>query len=244
MNKAVLITGAAGGIGSALARAFAAEGYRVALNYCRSESAAKALEQELVTGGMHAFAVKADVSDSLQVQAMVGAVEERFGGIDILINNAGVAQQKLFTDITEDDFSLMFDVHVKGCFYCSKAVLPAMLRRHNGVILNISSVWGVYGASCEVHYSAAKAAIIGLTKALAKEVAPSGIRVNAIAPGVIDTPMNGSLSDADALLLKDSTPVGRLGNAGDVAAAALFLADDKASFITGQVLGVDGGFCG
>lgn len=244
MSKTVLITGATGGIGSALARAFAVDGYRVALNYCRSESAAKALEAELTSGGLHAFAVKADVSDSSQVHTMVGAVEKRFGGIDVLISNAGIAQQKLFTDITEDDFSRMFDVHVKGCFFCCRAVLPAMLRRHNGVILNISSVWGIHGASCEVHYSAAKASIIGLTKALAKEVAPSGVRVNALAPGVIDTPMNGALNDADTKQLKDLTPLGRLGCAADVAAAALFLADDKAAFITGQVLGVDGGFCG
>lgn len=242
MNKTALVTGAAGGIGSAAARAFAREGCNVILNYCRSKSAALALEDELNAAGCVALAVCADVADPAQVTEMFRLCGERFGGADVLVNNAGIAQQKLFTDITQADYNAMFDVNVRGCFNCCQAALPYMIRQKRGKIINISSVWGVVGASCEVHYSAAKAAVIGMTRALAKEAGPSGIQVNCIAPGVIDTAMNACFCGETMEQLMLNTPLGRLGSPEDVAGLILFLASDKADFITGQIIGADGGF--
>lgn len=242
MNKSVIITGAAGGIGSAAARLFAQNGYSVLLNYCHSRTQAETLESELRSAGYDAFAVKADIADASQVKAMFKAGLERFGSLDVLVNNAGIAQQKLFTDITPEDYDNMFDINVKGCFHCCQNALPPMIRQKKGKIINISSVWGISGASCEVHYSASKAAVIGLTKALAKEVAPSNIQVNCIAPGVIDTAMNAGFSSETMEQLAIETPLGRLGTPEDVAELILFLASDKSNFITGQVIGVDGGF--
>lgn len=243
MNKTALVTGAAGGIGSAAARAFAREGYSVVINYHRSKDAAQALENELRAAGYGALAVCADIADPSQVSEMFRLCGEQFGGVDVLVNNAGIAQQKLFTDITQADYDAMFDVHVRGCFNCCQAALPHMIRQKKGKIINISSVWGVTGASCEVHYSAAKAAVIGMTKALAKEVGPSGIQVNCVTPGVIDTAMNaGHCGDTMAQLIQE-TPLGRLGSPDDVAELIVFLASCKADFITGQIIGVDGGYC-
>jgi 3-oxoacyl-[acyl-carrier protein] reductase len=242
MNKTALVTGAAGGIGSAAARAFAREGYNVIINYCRSKQAALVLEAELRAGGCDAMAVCADVADPAQVDGMFRRCAERFGGVDVLVNNAGIAQQKLFTDITQTDYDRMFDVHVRGCFNCCRVALPYMIRQKNGNIINIGSVWGMAGASCEAHYSAAKAAVAGMTKALAKEVGPSNIRVNCVAPGVIETPMNAQHSAETMEQLKEATPLGRLGTPEDVAGLILFLASEKAGFITGQIIGVDGGF--
>ena len=165
-----------------------------------------------------------------------------FGNVDILINNAGIAEQKLFTDISFDDWNRIISVDLSGCFNCSKAITPFFVHQHSGSIVNISSVWGIVGASCEVHYSAAKSGVIGMTKALAKELGPSGIRVNCIAPGVINTEMNGHLSNDTLCSLADDTPLCRIGDPSEVAEAVLFLASDKASYITGQVLSVDGGF--
>ncbi len=242
MGKTVLVTGAAGGIGSAVSRALAENNYNVLLNYNTSRTAALALEQELLDRGFKALAVKADVSDYAQVESMFDLGRKHFGDIDLLINNAGISQQKLFTDITQADYNLMFDSHVRGCFNCCQAALPSMIRKKEGKIINISSVWGIEGASCEVHYSAAKAAIIGMTKALAKELGPSNIQVNCIAPGVIDTKMNEDFSKETLDDLVSNTPLGRLGSPKDIAELILFLADSKADFITGQVIGVDGGF--
>lgn len=242
MGKTALVTGAAGGIGSAVARTLAEKGYNVLLNYNSSRKAALALEQELLDGGYKALAIKADVSDYAQVEVMFDLGRKHFGEIDLLINNAGISQQKLFTDITQADYNLMFDSHVRGCFNCCQSALPQMIRNKKGKIINISSVWGIEGASCEVHYSAAKAAIIGMTKALAKELGPSNIQVNCIAPGVIDTKMNEDFSKQAINDLVSSTPLGRLGSPQDIAELILFLADSKADFITGQVIGVDGGF--
>ncbi len=243
MNKTALVTGAAGGIGSAAARAFAGEGYHVVLNYRSSKDAAQALENELRANGCDALAVCADVADPAQVAEMFHQCAERFGGVDVLVNNAGIAQQKLFTDITQADYDAMFDVHVRGCFNCCQAALPYMIRQKKGKVINISSVWGVSGASCEVHYSAAKAAVIGMTKALAKEVGPSGIQVNCITPGVIATPMNAGFCSETMEQLIEETPLGRLGTPDDVAGLIVFLASGKADFITGQIIGADGGFC-
>lgn len=235
--KTVLITGASGGIGTATARIFTENGYCVALNYYRSEEAARSLEREL---GVSTFAVKADISDSAQVKTMVQVVRQRFGGIDVLINNAGVAEFSLFTDITDEQWRRMFAVNVDGCFYCCREALPYMISKKSGAIINVSSIWGITGGSCEVHYSAAKAAVIGLTKALAKEVGPSGITVNCIAPGVIDTKMNRGLSDEDISVLLDETPLQKIGTPLEIAKTALFLA--KSDFITGQVISPNGGF--
>ncbi|MGI6248015.1 MAG: elongation factor P 5-aminopentanone reductase [Acutalibacteraceae bacterium] len=242
-SKTVLITGAAGGIGSETARTFAAAGYNVALNYHTSRQAAEELEKQLVAAGCDAVSVKADVADENQVDRMFQLCEEHFGGVDILINNAGTAQQKLFTDITKSDYDRIFDTNVRGCFNCCRAALPFMIRNKSGKIINVSSIWGVSGASCEVHYSAAKAAVIGLTKALAKEVGPSGIQVNCVAPGVIRTPMNAQFDEQTLKQLADETSLGRLGTPSDVAELILFLASEKANYITGQVIGSDGGFC-
>lgn len=236
--KTAVVTGASRGIGEAAARLLSAKGYRVALNYCHSRERAECVAAELPGS----FAIGADVSAPDAVARMVEEVSRRFGTVDLLVNNAGIAQQKLFTELSEQDWDRMFDVTVKGMFLTCRAFLPGMIRRQAGKIINISSIWGVTGASCEVHYSAAKAAVIGLTKALAKEVGPSGITVNCIAPGVIQTEMNQSLSPAVLDSLREETPLGRIGTPEDVARAVLFLSEESGSFITGQVLGVNGGF--
>ncbi len=242
MSRTVLITGAATGIGRAAAGLFAADGYNVAVHYHTSVADATQLCEALGARGASALAVRADVADPGQVTAMAERVQEEFGRIDVLINNAGVAQQKLFTDITAQDWDAMFDVNVKGVFHCCRAVLPGMVSRKSGSIVNVSSVWGLIGASCEVHYSAAKAAVIGLTKALAKEVGPSGIRVNAVAPGVIATRMTAGLPEETIQALRSDTPLGVIGTPEDAAHAIYFLASDKARFVTGQVLSPNGGF--
>lgn len=242
MKNTVIVTGASGGIGSAIADAFAFSGYSVVLGYNSSREKAECLEKELLAKGCTVAAFKADVSDYLQAQSLIDFAKDTFGGRYILVNNAGIAQQKLFTDITDGDFDKMFSVNVKSVFNCSRAVLPLMIHDKWGRIINISSMWGVCGASCEVHYSASKAAVIGMTKALAKEVGPSGITVNCITPGLIDTPMNGNLDKETVSALCAETPVGRIGTPEDVAKAVLFFADEASSFVTGQILGVDGGF--
>ena len=188
------------------------------------------------------MAVHADVSDAAQVRTMVQRVNEVFGHIDILVNNAGIAQSKLFTELAADDWDAMFDVNVKGVFHCCQSVLPGMISRKKGCIINVSSIWGLVGASCEVHYSAAKAAVIGLTKALAKEMGPSGIRVNAVAPGVIETDMIAGLDRQTREALKEETPLCRIGTAEDVAQTIRFLASEGAGFVTGQVISPNGGF--
>ena len=239
MNKTVLVTGSSRGIGAAMAEAFAEKGYNVVLNYRESEKEALKL-LEKIRGKTSAIAVKCDVSDFAQVLKMKEYTVKAFGRADVLINNAGVALNKLITDTGEDEWDRLFGVNVKGAFNCVRAFMPCMLERKSGSVINISSVWGVKGAAMEAAYSASKAALIGFTKALAKEAGPSGVRVNCIAPGVIDTDMNRSLSEEDCSALIEETPLCRIGTAEDVAKAAVFLAE--AEFITGQVLGVDGGF--
>ena len=239
--ETALITGGSRGIGAAIAAALARAGYAVAINYNHSAEAAEALAASLRAEGRTALPVQADVSDPAQVAAMFAAVERQLGAVSVLVNNAGIAQQKLFTDLSDADWRRMMGVHLDGAFYCCRAALPAMIRARYGRILNIASMWGQVGGSCEVHYSAAKAGLIGLTKALAKEVGPSGITVPCSAPGVVDTEMMGSVSAGGRAALADETPVCRLGNADEVAAAAVFLCSPAAGFITGQVLGVNGG---
>ncbi len=242
MNKTVLITGASRGIGRASAIAFAQNGYNVAVNYNKSTEATEKLCTELNRYGVKAKCFQADVADKSSVNEMVRKIEADFGKISVLVNNAGIAEQALFSDITEEMWDRMFAVNVKGAYNCTQAVLPHMIHNKYGRIINISSMWGISGASCEVHYSASKAALIGFTKALAKETGLSGITVNCIAPGVIATEMNGHLSEEIMNELKAETPLNRIGTPEDVAEAIVFLASDKASFITGQVLSVDGGF--
>ena len=246
MEKTVLVTGASRGIGSEIARRFALEGYRVALNYHTSRKQAEALAAALeeclgVSAGERILPIHADISDRKQVEQMFAQIQEQFGDVDVLVNNAGIAQQKLFTDLTEEDWRRMFAVHVDGAFHCSQYALNGMIHRHRGKIINVSSMWGQIGGSCEVHYSAAKAALIGLTRALAKEVGPSGIQVNCVAPGVIDTEMNCALSPETLEQLCEETPLGVMGTCRDIAEAVFFLADSRSDFITGQVLGVNGG---
>jgi len=235
--RTVLITGGSRGIGAQAVKAFCAAGYRTAFFYHASQEAAQALAAE--TG---AYAIRCDVGDSACVQAACAEALGLLSHIDVLVNNAGIAQQKLFTDITDADWKRMLDVNLSGAFYVSRALLPGMISRRHSRILNVGSIWGQVGASCEVHYSAAKAGLIGLTKALAKEVAPSGVTVNCVCPGVIATDMLSSFTPEDLALLADETPVGRLGTPEDVAHALLWLADEKAGFITGQIVGVNGGF--
>ena len=236
--KTALITGASRGIGSAIAKQLAKDGFRVIVNYNAAEQQAKQLILELNnTYGINCTTFRADVSDRAQVEAMFAAA----GGVDVLINNAGIAQQKLFTDLTEQDWDSMFDVDVKGVFHCCQCALPHMIHQKRGKIINISSMWGQVGASCEVHYSAAKAAVIGLTKALAKEVGPSNIQVNCVAPGVIQTEMNAHLDENTISELKEETPLGIIGAASDIASAVSFFAGEESNFITGQILGVNGG---
>lgn len=238
----VLITGASRGIGAACARAFAKAGYDVAVNYCRSEEKALALTEELRSLGVGALCVQADVADSAQVNMMFETVTEQLGAVDVLVNNAGVSYVGLLTDMTDDEWNRLIATDLNAVFYCSRAALPAMIRAHSGVIVNIASMWGEVGASCEAAYSAAKAGVIGLTKALAKEVGPSGVRVNAVSPGVVMTDMMNSFSDEDVKALKEETPLGSLGTPEDIADTILYLASDKARFITGQVVSVNGGF--
>lgn len=221
-----------------MVREFAAADCNVAFTYKTGEEAAKALQSAIPSS----FALRCDVTDSSSVNAAVAAATEHFGKIDVLINNAGIASQRLFTDITEDEWDEMLDVNLKGCFLTCKAVLPQMIKRKCGNIINVSSMWGQVGASCEVHYSAAKAGVIGLTKALAKEVAPSGIRVNCIAPGVIDTAMNARLSAEDKEALKEEIPLGYIAAPEAIAKAALFLAGEGGGYCTGQVIAPNGGF--
>lgn len=241
MSKTVLVTGGSRGIGAAVCERFAQEGWKVAVNYNRSKEQAEALAKQLVARGCDACAVGADVSDRVQVEQMVKNVMERFGKINVLVNNAGIAQQKLFSDITDSDWNTMFDVNVKGMYYCCQAVLPGMIHSKSGVIINVSSMWGITGASCEVHYSAAKAAVIGFTKALAKEVGLSGIRVNCVAPGVVATDMNQNLTQQTLDELKEETPLGLIGTPEDIANSIWFLAGEESRFITGQVISPNGG---
>ncbi len=232
-----LITGGSRGIGAAAVRAFASAGYRTAFFYLNSESAAQSLAAE--TG---ALPIRCDLRDSASVSSACAQVQRQFGHIDVLVNNAGIAQQKLFTDITDDDWRAMLDTNLSGAFYACRAVLPDMISRRYGRIINVSSIWGQAGASCEVHYSAAKAGLIGLTKALAKEVAPSGVTVNCVCPGVIETDMLSSFTQDDLAVLAEETPVGRLGMPEDIAHSIVWLADPKSGFTTGQIIGVNGGF--
>ncbi len=235
--KNVLITGGSRGIGAAMVTAFSHAGYNVYFLYRQNEQAAN--EIALTTG---ATAIRCDVQDSEAVKAAFAKIKSECGGLDVLVNNAAVSSFGLLQDISEEEWQRVMDTNCGGTYRCTKEAIPQMLSREGGVVLNISSMWGQVGASMEVHYSASKAAIIGFTKALAKELGPSHIRCNCIAPGVIDTEMNASLDAETLSCLAEETPLGRIGRPEEIASLALYLASDGASFITGQVIGVNGGF--
>ena len=242
MKKIAFITGASRGIGAACAIYFAEHGYDVAINYLNSDECAENILSKIKALGQDAILLKGDISDKNQVSLMIKECNKHLGTISVLVNNAGIAEQKVFGDISENDFRKMFSVNVDGVYNTIHEVLPQMLCEKHGSIVNVSSMWGVTGASCEVHYSASKSAVIGLTKALAKELAPSNIRVNCVAPGLIDTDMNKNLSKEELSAVIDEIPLGKIGKAEDVAKAIYFLADDNLSpFITGAILGVNGG---
>lgn len=236
--KTVVITGSSRGIGAATAKLFAENGFNVCVNYFHSEKAAKELTASLPS----AVAVKADISKKADAVALIEAATETFGHVDVLVNNAGIAlPPQLVTDVSDADYDRVFDINMKGVHNTASAVLPQMVNRKSGNIVNISSLWGVVGGSCETIYTASKAAVIGYTKALAKELGPSGIRVNCVAPGFIRTEMNARFSEEEIASFAEETPLCRVGDPQDVAKAVFFLATDMSDFITGQTLCVDGG---
>ncbi len=237
MSKNVLITGGSRGIGSELVRSFVSNGYSVAFTYKASEK--KANELAAATG---ALAIKADSNIPDEIECAVNIAREKLGSIDILINNAGISSFSMFSDITLDMWNEMMNTNLTSAFLYTQKCLVDMIHNKWGRIINISSMWGICGSSCEVHYSTAKAGLIGMTKALAKELGPSSITVNAIAPGLIDTDMNKSLDDDARVSVINDTPLMREGRTSDVASAALFLASEGASFITGDVMNVSGGY--
>ena len=242
MKKAVFITGASRGIGAACALYFASCGYDVAVNYLNNKERAESIVAQIKALGQNAIALCGDISDKEQVKKMVSECNKHLGTISVLVNNAGIAEQKLFSDITQKDFRKMFSVNVDGMYNTIHEILPQMIHEKCGSIVNVSSMWGIVGASCEVHYSAAKSAVIGLTKALAKELAPSNIRVNCVAPGLIDTDMNKNLSKEELDAVIEEIPLGKIGKAEDVAKAIFFLADEELSpFTTGIVFNINGG---
>ena len=242
MEHVALVTGSSRGIGRAIAARLARAGYAVGINYILRQDCAEELVRQLQDEGHQAMAVQADVADRQQVEAMVQQLENAFGPVTLLVNNAGVAGQSLFQQVSDQMWHRYFAVNVDGAFHTIQAVLPHMLHRHSGCIINVSSIWGQRGASCEVAYSSTKAALIGLTRSLAAELAPTHIRVNCVAPGVISTDMLSALPAEMLPQLAEQTPMGRLGTPEDIAQAVAFLASDQADFITGQVLTVDGGF--
>lgn len=239
MEKIVLVTGASRGIGRNIAYNLALDGYKVIANYNNSEKEAKDLQEELKNKNIKIDIFKADVSRKQEVENLVNFVIEKYNKIDVLINNAGIAEEKLFIDITEEDFDKMMKVNLYSVFYTTQEVVKNMLKLHNGIIINISSIYGLTGGSCEVHYSMAKAGIDGMTKALAKELGPSNIRINSIAPGAIDTDMNKNLTEEDWKVVEEETPLNKRGKPIDITRCVKWLIEDE--FTTGQVISPNGG---
>ncbi len=240
MNRVAIVTGASRGIGREIAKSLARDKINVIANYNNSEKRAIELKEELKKDDIEIDIVKADVSKREEAKKLVKYAIEKYGKIDILINNAGIAQFKEFTQITDEDWNNMINVNLNSVFFMSQEVLPNMIHNKKGCIINISSVWGNVGSSCEVHYSTAKAGINGMTKALAKELGPSNIRVNAIAPGIIDTEMNNDISEEVMEIIKDETPLCRIGKPEDIAKCVKWLIED--TFTTGQIISPNGGW--
>lgn len=238
--KTVLITGAAKGIGAAIAEELANEGYQVIINYKTSEQKAQELKQKLTNNGQNVEIYQADITKKTEVEEMVQNIIKKYGKIDVLINNAGISQIKPFADIEEEDWDNMINNNLKSAYLVTKQVINNMIQNKQGSIINISSIWGITGGSCEVHYSTAKAGIIGMTKALAKEMALSNITVNAIAPGLIETDMNAELTKEDINSIEQEIPLGRMGKPEDIAKTVKWLI--QTTYITGQIIRVDGGW--
>jgi len=238
--KTVLITGGSRGIGKCIAENLAKEGFNVVLNYNKSEKEAKQIKKELKEQGIKIEICKADVSKRDEVKKLVKFTLDKFKNIDVLINNAGIAKLQMFNDITDEDWQEMLNTNLNSVFYTTQEVLPNMIHNKNGCIINISSIWGMVGASCEVAYSVSKAGINGMTKALAKELGLSNIRVNAIAPGVIDTQMNNSLDKVIKEEIKNDTPLNKIGNPIDIYRCVKWLIEDE--FTTGQIISPNGGY--
>lgn len=241
-KKTVLVTGSSRGIGREIARLFAQNNYNVVINYNKSEEEAKELLQELTSKGFEVRIFKADVSKVEEANALVNYTIGQFEKIDVLINNAGISRFNLFTDISFEEWHEVMNVNLNSVFYVTKKALQYMIPEMEGKIINISSMWGLVGSSNEVHYSASKAAMIGMSKALAKELGPSNITVNVIAPGVIETDMLNDVSEETIEMLKYETPLMKIGKPIDIARCALFLASEGGDFMTGQVISSNGGF--
>ena len=240
-KKIALVTGASRGIGAEIAKSLAQNGYYVFVNYNTSETLANMVVDEIRNCGNLAEAIKCDVSSSNEVKSMFEYIRKCYGKLDLLVNNAGISITGFFQDLSDEDWHKIIDVNLSSVFYCSREAIKIMLNNGSGKIINISSMWGLVGGAMEVHYSATKAGVIGLSKALAKEVAPSGITVNVVAPGSINTDMLKMLGEDTINYIKDDIPLGKIGTAKDVANAVCFLASEKAEYITGQVISVNGG---
>ena len=239
-NKVIVVTGGSRGIGAEIVKELARMGYTVILNYNKSETCAKNVENELKNEGHVVDIFKSDVSNSIEAKKLINFAICKYGKIDVLINNAGICQDKLFTDITDEDWQNMMNNNLNSAFYCSREAAKNMIYNKSGLIINISSIWGITGGSMEVHYSTAKAGLIGFTKALAKELGPSNIRVNAIAPGIIDTDMNKGYSEEDLESIKNEIPLGKIGTTGSIARCVKWLLEDD--YTTGEVISINGGW--
>ena len=240
LNKIIVVTGSSRGIGAAIVKHLAKLGYTVILNYNKSEASAKNVESELKKQGYTVDVFRADVSKPMEAKNLIDFAINKYDKIDVLINNAGICQDRLFTEITDEDWKNMMDNNLNSAFYCSREAAKNMIHNKQGLIINMSSIWGLTGGSMEVHYSTTKAGLIGLTKALAKELGPSNIRVNAIAPGIIDTDMNRGYSKEDLEELKNEIPLERIGTANNIAKSVAWLIEDD--YTTGEVISINGGW--
>ena len=240
VNKVVVVTGGSRGIGAQIVKTLANENYKVILNYNNSKEQAEKIQQELLEQGKEIEIIKADVSKREETEKLIQFAINKFNKIDVLINNAGISQEGLFTDVTEEEWQKIINTNLNSVFYCNQQALKYMIPEQQGCIINISSIWGETGASCEVAYSTTKAAINGMTKALAKEVGPSNIRVNAIAPGIIDTDMNRNLTNEELEQIKEQIPLNKIGKALDIAKCVKWLIENE--YTTGQIISINGGW--